>query len=360
MNPSSNLVTRGSGRKWLTSPEEKRRRAEVILELSKKARINSVEIGELDRALLNRYVDLRTECSGNFGSAFIEIHVCSSAEGSSEWLTLLPSCMLMTVHDSRGGRNKTLTLTCAKERFSSTTSNKKWSHIKVICRQPYDTTAQFGLKYVAFYSEHSNLCSPLTPHCTTSPHYNHPSPNHPSPTPPENTPHHTNRHKLPSLPSVTPRTPGDSNYKPPHLKSSKTPKRPLSEANIEGEYEVFSGVEKQSRLLSNALRAPRGTAQQNPILERIANEREQVKKEQSFESAYQKKRLLVRELTKVEGKTDFVAGFEKASGSSIEMSAAFRKISRHGNLHTHTRITTLSVIHGTPLFWTPLGHERVC
>ena len=46
MNPSSNLLRRGGGGKWLTRFEDKGRRAEVVLELCKKTRINSVEIGE--------------------------------------------------------------------------------------------------------------------------------------------------------------------------------------------------------------------------------------------------------------------------------------------------------------------------
>ena len=46
LNPSSNLLRRGGGRKWLTKREDKGRRAEVVLELCKKTRINSVEIGE--------------------------------------------------------------------------------------------------------------------------------------------------------------------------------------------------------------------------------------------------------------------------------------------------------------------------
>ena len=46
LNPASNLQCGGSGRRWLTGPEEKARRAEVVLELSKKARINSLEISK--------------------------------------------------------------------------------------------------------------------------------------------------------------------------------------------------------------------------------------------------------------------------------------------------------------------------
>ena len=46
LNPASNLLSGGIGRKWLIRHEEKCRRVEVVLELSKKARIGTVEIGK--------------------------------------------------------------------------------------------------------------------------------------------------------------------------------------------------------------------------------------------------------------------------------------------------------------------------
>ena len=62
-------------------------------------------------------------------------------------------------------------------------------------------------------------------------------------------------------------------------------------------------------------------------------EREKEKKER-FEESYQKRRLLVAELNKAQGKTDFANGYGGKSPSSGEMMAAFRKISRHGELHS--------------------------
>lgn len=248
-----------------------------------------------------------------------------SAIPDSDWLTLLPSCMLMTVQDSRAGRNKTTTLTCTRDRFSATAVSQKWSYIKIICRQPYNPVAQFGLQYVSFYSEYPG---PVTSHFT-------PSPSHtPNPTSPPSThisggtPHRTTKHKLPSLPSVTTCKQGDPNFKPAHLKSSKRPKRPLREPNTEGG-EEFSGVEKQSRLLNNALKASKDSPS-NPILERIASERERLNQEKSFDSSYEKKQLLLKALPRALGKTDFASGYGKSPKTSAEISAAFRKISGHG------------------------------
>lgn len=247
----------------------------------------------------------------------------------SDWLTLLPSCMLMTVQDSRAGRNKTTTLSCTRDRFSATAANQKWSYIKIVCRQPYNAVAQFGLQYVSFYSEYSGPRSPVTTHFTPSPSHPHrPTPHH-STHMSGGTPHRTTKHKLPSLPSVTPCKQGDPNSKPPHLKSSKGPKRPLREANTK-EGGKFSGVEKQSRLLKNALKGPKGSSPSNPILERITSEREKLKQEKNFESLYEKKQLLLKALPKALGKTDFTAGYGKSPKTSSEISAAFRKISCHG------------------------------
>ena len=345
-NPSFNLVRGGSSRKWLTEKEEKARKAEVILELCKKTRIISVEIGKHTLSLITKHLTSYLAFSGNFGSAFIEIHVCCSSSipnpSSTEWLTLVPSCMLMTVHDSRAGRNKTSILTVSKERFSATAINQKWNHIKIICRQPYNMSSQFGLQHVAFYSEHTtDISSPLTPSpLHKSPHY-HPSPIHHNT---ETTPH-SNKHKLPSLPTstVTPGKQGEPNHKPLQSKSSKTPKRPLREPNKD-ESEEFTGIEKQSRLLNIVLKTPSSelmgkTEKTNPILQRIASEHEKKKNMENFQSSYEKKRLLVRELGKAELKNDFASAY--VGSKSTEMTAAFRKITQHGELiHTHTHTLT--------------------
>lgn len=52
LNPSSNLLGLGSGRKWLVAREERSRKAEVVLELSKKARLGAVEIGRQRKELV--------------------------------------------------------------------------------------------------------------------------------------------------------------------------------------------------------------------------------------------------------------------------------------------------------------------
>ena len=336
-NPATNLLRGGSGRKWLTGAGETLQRAEVVLELGKKARISRLEISK-PRELYSTQYGV-SSLTGNFGAAFIEVHVSSgsaavSPHGNGEWLTLLPSCMLMTVADSRAGRNKTSALVCSRERFSATAVDTKWCLVKVICRQPYNLSSQFGLQHVAFFAT-SHTLPPSPSSLSPSPRAHiHSSPTSHTLT---NTPDQI--HKLPSLPTSTmtpskPGVPNSSSWNPTNKKSTMT-KRPLAESNnLEEECEEFCGVESQSRLLRNALKTPKNevAGEPNPILARVREKAEM----KSFEGSYEKRRLLVGELTKAKGKTDFLSEYEKSS-SSVEMTAALRKISRHGETnYTHS------------------------
>ena len=252
------------------------------------------------------------------------------------------------------GRNKTSTFTCKRERFSATAAAQKWSFVKVICRQPYNIRGQFGLQYVALYSEHSDpqttpLLSPPSSHLlTTSPSPSHPSHSH-TPHGPSSTPSRTSRNKLPSLPSAlykkeetsspTSAAQGNGGREKSDQLKLKPPRGPLKESNDEENgYFEFSGVEKQSRLLSNALKAPQGSKERNPILERIIAEREKHRQERSPASeqlhVYEKKRLLLKDLPKAEARGDFTASYGGGAQRSLEVSMAFRKISAHGKRHT--------------------------
>ena len=107
---------------------------------------------------------------GNFGSAFVEVLVGDSGSSDSEeYITLLPQSTLMTVPDSRRGKNKTRSVTYGREKLSSAAATKKWNRVKIKCRQPYNLSDQFGLQFVAFFSDTSDsssntlLTSPHTP-----------------------------------------------------------------------------------------------------------------------------------------------------------------------------------------------------
>ena len=263
--------------------------------------------------------------SGNFGSAFIEVRVGNSDSG--DYVTLLPQSTLRTVVESKGGRNKTKTISYKKDRLSATAVSQKWNRIQIICTQPFNHTEQFGLQYIALYSDistndmrtHQFLSPPHTPKLLLSP-----------PTP--STPSHSNHlGKFPNLPSH--RLKGN----PPN----KTPTRPLRDSNtkikMEDEFE-FSGIEKQSRLFKNAVSgkmAP-GEASSNPILEKIMSERQkyQSKKDATAPCAgYRRKKLLQKELPKAEGNSDFAASYSKGGTSSNkDVAMAFSRIAAHGKL----------------------------
>jgi len=80
-------------------------------------------------------------------------------------MTLLPQFTLMTVPDSRRGRNKTRSITYGRDKLSSAAMTKRWNRVKLRCRQPFNLTDQFGLQFVAISSDIADFSSPvlLTP-----------------------------------------------------------------------------------------------------------------------------------------------------------------------------------------------------
>ena len=167
-----------------------------------------------------------------------------------------PQSTLMTVPDSRRGRNKTRSMTYGRDKLSSAAMTKKWNRVKLRCRQPFNLTDQFGLQFVAISSDIADSSSPvlLTPPLTPRLL----SPSTPTlPTSTSTTPESENviaRHgkRFPTLPNI--KSPAVSSDKNDQVKVS-TPKRPLREhSNICEEDFEFSGVEKQSRRFRHALR----------------------------------------------------------------------------------------------------------
>ena len=274
---------------------------------------------------------------GNFGSAFVEVLVGDSASSDSEeYITLLPQSTLMTVPDSRRGKNKTRSVTYSREKLSSAAVTKKWNRVKIKCRQPYNLSDQFGLQFVAFFSDlsdsssHTLLTSPHTPRLLSPPTPSTPS--HPSST--DDAPESENlyarqRKRLPTRPTV--KSPMASSTKGDQV--ALTPKRPLeNRGNNDNEDFEFCGIEKQSRLFQNALR---GNPSTNPILEKIMSERKKYKSSRhSGESAtcntYQRRKLLKKELPKAEASTDFAASYDESKSKHAEVAVAMSKFYANG------------------------------
>ena len=252
-----------------------------------------------------------------------------------DFIVLLPSSMLMSVSDSRAKRNRTKTVSYGKDRLSLTALGKKWNQIKIICQQPYNRTEQFGLQHVAVYSEAN---APQSPSNLLTPPHNPKLLSSPLTAPSPNIPSHTSSRGIGKLPTLTRQSYGKPNFKSPSAASTKsetlkTPKRPAKEnaATKEEEFE-FSGVERQSRLFQNALKG-KSSQEGNPILEKIVSERDKYRKQSETLSdipTYNRKRLLLKELPKVEGSVDFATSYEKGTSSNKDVAAAFSRISAHG------------------------------
>ena len=255
-------------------------------------------------------------------------------------MTLLPQSTLMTVPDSRRGRNKTRSMTYGRDKLSSAAMTKKWNRVKLRCRQPFNLTDQFGLQFVAISSDIADSSSPvlLTPPLTPRLL----SPSTPTlPTSTSTTPESENviaRHgkRFPTLPNI--KSPAVSSDKNDQVKVS-TPKRPLREhSNICEEDFEFSGVEKQSRLFRNALRGtPSDNCSEkvNPILEKIMSEREKYRKSSSelaMCDTYERKKLLKKDLPKAETNVDFAASYDKSKSKHKDVAIAMSKVYAHGKI----------------------------
>nr|CAD7196767.1 unnamed protein product [Timema douglasi] len=126
--PAENLM---KGEKWLSAPDCKVSTIEAIFIFNQAAVITSLDIG-------------------NHGSAFVAVMVCKN--GSNEFKDLLPQVSLMSVTNSRTGKNKNVVRMLKKEDLCSDTRDEKWALVKLVCSQPFNMLAQFGLSFVKFYS----------------------------------------------------------------------------------------------------------------------------------------------------------------------------------------------------------------
>lgn len=264
-----------------------------------------------------------------------------NSESPKDFITLLPSSMLMTIPDSKAGRSRTKTkVFTSKDKLSGAAVGKKWNRVKVRCVQKHNPE-QFGLQFITFSNdvgnhEHTNTAGTPHSHLLTPPQLVGTTRH--TLTTPKSEP--TNRPRLPTLPKST--TPAAA------VKSAdvKTPKRPLKERNSEeGDTEddfEFSGVEKQSRLFRNCMKGKPSTSsdhssgkEPNPILERIITDRE--KYSSSSDGLYQRRKLLKKDLPKASLSVDFAAGYRDSCGDvkkkSGELSGAWSRMATHGK-HT--------------------------
>lgn len=115
---------------WLSCPQDKSGQLKVEL--------------QLERAVPIGYIDV-----GNCGCAFLQIDV-----GRSSWsldrpfVTLLPATMLMSLTDSKQGKNSSGVRMFKHDDFLAPASGESWDRLRLTCSQPFTRQQSFGLAFL--------------------------------------------------------------------------------------------------------------------------------------------------------------------------------------------------------------------
>ncbi|XP_031553200.1 uncharacterized protein LOC116290334 [Actinia tenebrosa] len=134
-----------SAGRWTCSKHDTNQRLEAEFQLEKSSFINHVDIG-------------------NYGSAFVEVFVGNSMwPPGKEFISLLPSAMLMLPADCKQWRQTTSVRMFHEESFNKRALKEKWDCVRVICRQPYRKDKQFGLSFIRFGTKDEEVTSSKSP-----------------------------------------------------------------------------------------------------------------------------------------------------------------------------------------------------
>ncbi|PNJ51624.1 T0080539 isoform 3, partial [Pongo abelii] len=138
--PVENLLNPDSPRRpWLSCPQDKSGQLKVEL--------------QLERAVPIGYIDV-----GNCGCAFLQIDV-----GRSSWpldrpfITLLPATMLMSLTDSKQGKNRSGVRMFKDVDFLAPASGELWDRLRLTCSQPFTRHQSFGLAFLRVRSSLDSL-----------------------------------------------------------------------------------------------------------------------------------------------------------------------------------------------------------
>ncbi|XP_075857337.1 protein XNDC1N isoform X2 [Microcebus murinus] len=142
--PVENLLNPDSQRRpWLSCPRDKSGQLKVEL--------------QLERAVPIGYIDV-----GNCGCAFLQIDV-----GRSSWsldrpfVTLLPATMLMSLADSKQGKNCSGVRMFKADDFLAPASEESWDRLRLTCSQPFTRHQSFGLTFLRVRSSLDSLDDPV-------------------------------------------------------------------------------------------------------------------------------------------------------------------------------------------------------
>uniref|UniRef100_A0A2K6JLX6 DNA-repair protein Xrcc1 N-terminal domain-containing protein n=1 Tax=Rhinopithecus bieti TaxID=61621 RepID=A0A2K6JLX6_RHIBE len=138
--PVQNLLNPDNPRRpWLSCPQDKSGQLKVEL--------------QLERAVPIGYIDV-----GNCGCAFLQIDV-----GRSSWpvdrafVTLLPATMLMSLTDSKQGKNHSGVRMFKDVDFLAPASGELWDRLRLTCSQPFTRHQSFGLAFLRVRSSLDSL-----------------------------------------------------------------------------------------------------------------------------------------------------------------------------------------------------------
>ncbi|GAB1292418.1 Xndc1-transient receptor potential cation channel, subfamily C, member 2 readthrough [Apodemus speciosus] len=134
--PVENLLSPDSHRgPWLSCPRDKTRQLQVEL--------------QLERAVPISYIDV-----------VIDV-------GRSSWpldrpfVTLLPATMLMSLTDSKEGKNRSGVRMFKNDDFLTPTSGESWDRLRLTCSQPFTRHQSFGLAFLRVRSSLDSLADPV-------------------------------------------------------------------------------------------------------------------------------------------------------------------------------------------------------
>lgn len=142
--PVENLLNPDSQKgPWLSCPRDKTGQLKVEF--------------QLERAVPISYIDV-----GNCGCAFLQIDV-----GRSSWpldrpfVTLLPATMLMSLTDSKEGKNRSGVRMFKDDDFLTPASGESWDRLRLTCSQPFTRHESFGLAFLRVRSSLDSLTDPV-------------------------------------------------------------------------------------------------------------------------------------------------------------------------------------------------------
>ncbi|XP_009862072.3 DNA repair protein XRCC1-like [Ciona intestinalis] len=105
----------------------------VVFQFKKATKISSIDIG-------------------NDGSAFVEVLVCRSG-GEEKYEVLLVASSLMTFIESRTGEGANRVRMFNRDKLVPSAAEQIWDQVKVVCTQPFNKNATYGLSFVRFNTD---------------------------------------------------------------------------------------------------------------------------------------------------------------------------------------------------------------